>query len=217
MIISHSHRFIFIHNYKVAGTSIRRALSPYGHFTFRHSKLRDMVRFAVGAYPRIYSNDFHGHIRARELRKELPAPVFDAYYKFGFVRNPWDWQVSLYTFMLKDKNHHQHELAKSFANFDEYIDWRVHEEIRYQKDFFYDGDKCLVDFIGKMESLHDDFAQVCSKLGIHAEVPHLNASRAERDGFLRYYSPESFALVREAFSEDIALFGYTDTRFPQPE
>ena len=30
MVISHKHKFIFIHNYKVAGTSITKSLSPYG-------------------------------------------------------------------------------------------------------------------------------------------------------------------------------------------
>ena len=31
MLISYSHRFIFVHIYKVAGSSVRRALGEYAH------------------------------------------------------------------------------------------------------------------------------------------------------------------------------------------
>ena len=50
----------------------------------------------------------------------MSKKVFEEYFKFGFVENPWDWQVSLYTFMLKDAKHHQHEFVKSLKDFDEY-------------------------------------------------------------------------------------------------
>jgi hypothetical protein len=33
----------------------------------------------------------HGHIKARELREALPPEAFDGFFKFAFVRNPWDW------------------------------------------------------------------------------------------------------------------------------
>ena len=208
MIISHQNKFIFIHNYKVAGTSIRNSLSQFNNQTFRRSKHVDKLRFILGLYPRVYASKFPGHIKAIELKKQLPAKVFNNYFKFGFVRNPWDLQVSLYTYMLKLESHHQHDLIKSMKNFDEYIDWRVHNDLHLQKEFFYKDDQCLMDFIGKMENLEADFMSVCAKVKIDAELSHLNASRKD-DNYLKYYSKDSISMVKDAFKEDIELFGYT--------
>lgn len=141
MIISHQKKIIFIHNYKVAGTSLRKSLSHFNNKNFRSSKRIDKLKFILGLYPKIYTSEFPRHIKAIELKKQLPAKVFNNYFKFGFVRNPWDWQVSLYTYMLKKEDHHQHDLIKSMKNFGEYIDWRVHNDLHLQKDFFYEDGK----------------------------------------------------------------------------
>src|ERR1041385_6447800 len=110
MLISHSKRFLFIHNYKVAGTSVRDTLGKYSSLSYACSSFADKVRFTLGIYPPIFSNDFHGHVHAAELKKRIPEKVFSAYFKFGFARNPWDWQVSLYTYALNLPPHHPHEL-----------------------------------------------------------------------------------------------------------
>jgi hypothetical protein len=208
MILSHAKHFIFVHNYKVAGTSIQDALNKYGNRSFIRSSLSDKISLLFGRYPRIYSGQFEGHIRAFELKASLPKEIFDNYYKFGFVRNPWDWQVSLYTFMRGLESHHQHKLIKSLNNFDEYIEWRVNNDLHLQKDFFYDGETCLVDFIGRMENLNDDFKIVLDRLGVQSTLPHLNKSRKSND-FLKYYTQKSIDIVSEAFKRDIELFGYT--------
>jgi len=77
-----------------------------------------------------------------------------------------------------------------------------------QKDFFYDGGICLVDFIGKHETLQNDFKKVCSKCNIETDLPHLNASRKKKDHYVKYYSPNSIELISQAFKEDIELFDY---------
>lgn len=208
MIISHSKKFIFIHNYKVAGTSIKYILSKYNNQSFKGSIHTDKLKLLIGVYPKIYSNQFSGHVSAIELKNRLPKQVFERYYKFGFVRNPWDWQVSLYTYMLKLETHEQHKLIKSMRNFDEYIDWRVNKDLHLQKEFFYDKDMCLVNFVGKMENLENDFNNVCKTIGIKQTLPHLNESRQNEDNFLKYYSQKSIDLLFEAFKEDVKLFNY---------
>lgn len=208
MLLSHEKKFIFIHNYKVAGTSIRDGLKSYNNHSFRSSNHLDKLKFLTGVYPRVYASQFASHIWATQLKKELPADIFDHYFKFGFVRNPWDWQVSLYTFMLKTEDHFQHELIKSMKSFDEYIDWRVHNNLRLQKNFFYDNNVCLMDYIGSMENLNEDFEKICGRIGVDAKLPHLNPSRNDNN-YLKYYSKNSLEMVAQAFREDIELFKYT--------
>lgn len=209
MLISHSKKFIFIHNFKVAGTSVRKALYKHSNHSFRESSFKDMLFLLAKAFPPVYSRNFPGHITAKELKKELPEGIFNNYFKFGFVRNPWDWQVSLYTFMLKNQNHYQHKLIKSMKDFDEYIDWRVNKDLHFQKDFFYDEKgNCLVDFIGKLENLSTDFNKICQKLSLKSSLPHLNKSR-DSNNFLNFYSKKSFDIISEVYKEDILLFEYS--------
>lgn len=123
MLISFRHEFIFIHNYKVAGTSVKAALSKYGlinpllnntiwNRTIDQSQLRVLYtnkyfrRLIRGITPDS-SRNFRSHLHASEIEQYLPTQVFDKFYKFGFVRNPWDWQVSLYHYMSQISDHHQ--------------------------------------------------------------------------------------------------------------
>jgi hypothetical protein len=207
MLISHSKKFIFIHNYKVAGTSIKNALIPHSSVSNSKEPLKRKLWHLLGQYPNIYSADFPAHIHAKELKEKLPDTLYREYFKFGFVRDPWDWQVSLYTYMLKSPKHRQHEFIKKMNSFEKYIRWRVNEEVRLQKNAFYDGDKCLVDFVGKMENLDADFKKVCNQININVTLPYLNKSRTE-SSYLKYYDQTTIDLVYEAFLDDILTFNY---------
>ena len=208
MLISYSHRFIFIHIYKVAGTSIRDALKPYSFNpnTFLPTRLLRMLgAHKVVSHHRLQK--LGGHAHATEVRDAMPAKIFNEFYKFSFARNPWDWQVSLYNFALKDPTHHQHELMKSLGGFENYLDWRVNKEMRLQKDFVVDErGELLVDFVGRYETLVRDFNEVCERLGVSSRLPHLN--KTPRKKYTDFYTPETAALVAEAFKEDVEFFGY---------
>ena len=53
---------------------------------------------------RYYSEEFYDHIRATELAQHLPGNTFRKFFKFAFVRNPWDWMLSSYTYYLRNKH-----------------------------------------------------------------------------------------------------------------
>jgi hypothetical protein len=184
MLLSLRHRFIFIHIYKVAGTSVTRALRPY-------------CRFAP---------KFPDHITARELRAEI-GDVFDHSFKFAFVRNPWDWQVSLFHYMKQNRKHPQHVLIRDMT-FDDYVVWRVHEDKQLQKEFVTDEDgTVIVDFIGRFERLDEDFGEICRRAGIRATLRHSNRSR--HDDYRSLYTDATRELIAEHFRPDIELFGYS--------
>ena len=110
--------------------------------------------------------------------------------------------------MLKDKTHHQHELAKELGNFEEYIKWRCENEVRYQKDFIYSSNnELLVNFVGRYENLGTDFNLICSRIGISASLPKLNVSNYKP--YQDYYTEKTRDLVRQAFEPDIKTFDYS--------
>ena len=89
MIISHSKKFIFIHIYKVAGSSIRSSLNRYAHLYTKKNRLLSGLKI----YPKIFTSDFSQHSSALQVQQYIPSSIYRQYYKFAFVRNPWDWQV----------------------------------------------------------------------------------------------------------------------------
>mgnify|MGYP001073672496 CR=1 FL=1 len=209
MLISYSHRFIFVHIYKVAGSSVRRALGEYAHDPNRLLANRLLRRLGMRiTLPFHRCKEFPVHMQARDIREELPPKVYDRFYKFAFVRNPWDWQVSLYYFMLQNTWHFQHKLVGSVSGFDEYMEWRVTEDKHLQKDFVTDENGIqIVDFVGRYERLSKDFLHVCRALNIRASLPHVNKS--SHGDYRSYYNDRTKRMVEEHFGEDIEFFGYT--------
>lgn len=204
MLISDRYHFIFIHVYKNAGTSITAALTPYTSTPLQRIARAAMRRLG---FPLGDAKPYPDHISASELAAILGMERFESYFSFGFVRNPWDLQVSLYNFMVKTPTHFQHGFIQGLGSFEAYIHWRCAEEVRFQKDFLFlpDG-KQLVDFIGRYERLEEDFQAICRRIGISATLPRLNVSKTR--SYQSYYSSETMELVRRSFAPDIELFSY---------
>ena len=116
------------------------------------------------------------HTNAKEY-KDFLGHDYDNFFTFTFVRNPFDWQVSMYFFMKEQKNHFQHEIINNL-DFNEYIDWRVNEDFQLQKSFVIDeNNELIVDFIGKLENIDRDFNYVQERLNIKTNLPHVNKSK----------------------------------------
>jgi hypothetical protein len=206
MQLSHSHRFIFVHILKTAGESIRAVLEPYA---FRPERsLPNRIRIRLGLPARPFCPGLAKHARATEIRDALPQRVFGSYYKFAFVRNPWDWQVSWYHYILQRPGHEEHGAVRPLGGFEQYLSWRSdnYPALR-QKDFVADErGELIVDFVGRFETLADDFARVCAATGVRANLPHLNRTR--HDDYRTYYSDRACRLVADYCREDIEYFGY---------
>ena len=216
MQISYSHQFIFFHVAKVAGLSIRDALNGYA---------QEPEKFKIKRPPKMSGgkpNPFYEiwqvmllHAKAKDAKKELPEDVYDNFYKFAFVRNPWDWQVSMYHFILKEKNHIRHQLVQSMGSFEEYLQWVINTKkpfargaTKFQKDMVTDNEgNVIVDFVGHYETLAQDFRHVCQVLNLDASLPHIN--RTSHRDYRSYYNEKTRKMVAEHFKEDIDLFGYS--------
>ena len=92
-------------------------------------------------------------------------------------------------------------------SFEDYIEWRVKEDLHLQSSFIFDTDGTqLVDYVGRFENLSEDLAQVCATIGLDTSLPHENASK--RSKYQDYYNDHTRDLVAEAFAADIEAFGY---------
>ena len=206
MILSDSHRFIFIHVPKTAGRSIEHVLEPYHYLPSLKNRLKR--RFGL-FFPIAPAGPFYYHIKARQLRLEIGADKFDSYFKFAFVRNPFDWLVSLYFYTIQTPQHVSHRQFKKMKDFEECIEWMTTHGTFLQKDYICDeNNQPLVDFIGRYENLQADLQIIEKKLNIPILVKHhFNPTQRQKD-YKSYYTTAMKDKVYRAYKADIELFGY---------
>ncbi len=99
MIISNSRKFIFIHLHKCAGSSIEQTLDPFLRWD-------DIILGSTEYGERIQSHYkkrffLDKHSTAQECFDVVGDDVWDAYYKFATIRNPYSLVVSTFTFAKK--------------------------------------------------------------------------------------------------------------------
>ena len=199
MILSNARQFAFIHVIKVAGMSIEKALLPYDV----HNEAGHVPPAMLG---------LKRHTTALELRDIIGAETFARLFKFAFVRNPWDFELSLYEFNRTHPEFPAYQNVIKFANFEDYMMARKPDtkpkgaQLRYIAD---DANKVIVDYVGRFENLAADFAGVCAKIGVPGNgLEKINAT--VHKPWQAYYTPAMFDLVRQMDAVDIAAFGYSD-------
>ncbi len=215
MLLSNRYNFLFVHIAKTGGTSVRAALEPLRWRDplylpqFICSRLSHLTGHRIGSkFPR--------HARIVAAREMLPQELFERLFKFAFVRNPWDLQVSSYHHIRRERPH----LMEGITDFPTFIRWKLDPErpyqyhidtsIQLQSDYLIDlHGNLLVDFIGKYEQLEEDFREVCRRIGIPPrKLPHKRKATDRRD-YRAYYDEETATLVADHFQADITMFGYT--------
>jgi hypothetical protein len=206
MLISYSHKFLFVHLYKTAGNSITSALEPYAYrpgswrLTNWPTWLSTPPRLLIREKP-------PKHASAADLRELIPGEVFETFFKFAFVRNPWDWQLSLYHYILGQPGDKMFAHVSSLGSFDAYMRWRA-TTYRTQSSMICDvAGNSLVDFVGRVENVQDDFAEICRRIGVKVPLEHRNKSRHAH--YRECYTDETREIAARIYAEDIERFGYS--------
>jgi hypothetical protein len=207
-MISHKHKCIFVHIPKCGGTSLENVIWPMPR------KESDLWMGFISAYHNRYQTGGLQHLFATHILQEVGKDIFEAYFKFTIVRNPWDKAVSQYFYMKKRNDLREFIGMKendSFKTYLELIRKKIHVQWEPQYKFFTDerGDN-LVNFTGRLENIVTDAQIIFSRLGVTAAVSQSNATRHEH--YSHYYDEESKEIVAEMYGEDIRMLKYSFQR-----
>ena len=205
MIISQAHSFIFAAVPKTGTHSVRRALRRHiGEDDWEQVGLFVRKQLPIPELARLQ----HGHISLEEVRQFLPADTFDRFFKFAFVRNPFDRFVSYCAFMTRNGDAFEHDPKAVMRHFISSAPPTNHVLFRPQHSFVTDNaGQLLTDFVGRVETMQQSYDSACERIGIPSEpLEHVNASR--RRPYQDYYDQELAGLVAKTYARDLSLFGY---------
>lgn len=214
MLLSHRYKFLFIHIAKTGGTSARTALARksrwdrYRPAMWMCSKLSHLTNHKLGSkFPR--------HSKIIAAKEMLPYEFFNDLFKFAFVRNPWDLQVSSFHHIRRERPQylfgHDNFIDFMKFKFDQERPYQYHVDtsIELQSDYLTDlHGNIITNFIGRYENLHADFAHACQQIGINCTLPEKRMSRDRKKDYRSYYDDETAELVAKHFAQDIEKLNY---------
>jgi hypothetical protein len=205
MIISHLHEFIFVPVPKTGTHSVRQALRRHlGPDDLEQVRLFTDKRFP---YAELAAVD-HGHLSIAQVRPHVGSTIVERYFKFAFVRNPFDRFVSYCAFMTRQ---HGGFLRDPQGTMHRYLfESRPTSHVHFQSQASLLTDeqgRIEVDFIGRVENMQASYDMVCRKLGLPSQtLDKINSST--RSDYRQYYDASLIKGVTDLYREDLALFGY---------
>jgi hypothetical protein len=176
MLISHKYKFIMLRSVKTASTSTlgyfqnfcmpeNEVVKPTLEFT--PEKVSEVGIVGPRGVGNIENSKWRPHITSRELKEllvteNLENPIWDNYYKFCNVRNPYNKAMSMYFDQKFRKNIELFELDIERQEFETWV------KTSYGSDFtiYTDNSKFCLDDTIRYENLFTDLERVCTKLGI---------------------------------------------------
>lgn len=190
---------IFVHIPKAAGVSVCRGL---------------------------FYNLAGGHNNIAYYQLAFSKNEFETYFKFTFVRNPWDRLFSAYNFLKKgglndsDKNWALDNLSE-YSNFDDFVKgWltnsNIYSSIHFIPQYKFlclpNSNELKVDFLGFFENIQNDFDYITSQLTLSHQpsLKHENMTRTngKKIDYREFYTDETRKIVSEVYKKDIELLGY---------
>jgi len=235
MLISHRKRFIYTKTAKTAGTSVECYFEPYclpeGSSGLRQDQNECVTEAGIIGYrgPRTEAKNrrWRNHMSAAEIRNEIGDSIWQSYFKFCVIRDPFDKLVSAFYFRERQKEKtaslHRRFLRFSFKPMSRDCDGAADVVARFRhwvrnggsvidrNTYVIDGQIC-VDYFIRFEQLSDGIRHICERLDIPfepAKIPRLKSGiRSGEIPLHAYYDAETVEIVKTTYKFEIETFGY---------
>lgn len=222
MIISHRHKFIFVHLGRTGGRSLTTALAA-------SCGPEDVITPTGPACPARNAYGFRRHYSAQQIRAKVGEAIWNDYFKFTIERNPWDKILSQYWGYAgyKDKRLYkriwEHVVGEPLS-FPAWFRLKVWQgrliglgHIRFPAHYrhYAENGQVLLDFIGRYENRQAHLALLSERLGIPID-PDVRTGvnfHKERRPYPELFDAWMCRIVENAYRDDLRFLGY---RFGEP-
>jgi hypothetical protein len=211
MLVSHRKEFIYTKTAKTASTSVETYFEPFclppGAWEFQHGREETVSDEGIIGYrgPDTGGKRWFNHMSCDMIRDQLGADLWDRYFKFAVIRNPFDKLLSGYFFEQRPQGT-PGELIKGFHR------WvREGGSIVDRHTYTLGGEVCM-DYFIRFERLQEGVEEVCRRLGEPfdaARLPRLKAEFRERSVPLEaFYDRETRDRAADIYAFELDYFGY---------
>jgi hypothetical protein len=154
----------------------------------------------------------HDHDLASDVKRKVGKKVWNNYYKFAIVRNPWDRYLSIY----KNRRTNQGRFKK-YKTFKSWI-YSLYRVFKKRGNLPYafgdqlswlsdENGKVLVDYVGRFENYKEEWRKICKVIKARKRLMHAN--KTDHKHYSMYYGDKMVKMVEEMAKKDIEHFGYT--------
>lgn len=225
MIISHKHKFIFVHLGRTGGRSLTMELA-------KHCGPDDVIT-PTGDYAGQNVGTWRRHSKASQIRDRLGQNIWDEYFTFTFERNPWDKVLSNY-WSRRGYEHGKGGATESITwidrvwrktsgypwSFETWVKFRWYfssgmgvRNIRFPTDigkYTDNDDQPIVNFIGRYEHYPSHLRYLSERLGIEIKLQSKEgrSTRKDRRKPEEIYSTWSAELIANVFAKELELLDY---------
>lgn len=213
MPIYHNHKAIHVHIPKSAGTTIMVPMM---------GDREDIVRKGIANYEYLFGNEIYKggmgrplqHMTIKEIMTRVDDDIFNSYFKFSVVRNPWDRMVSEF-FWQK-----QHSLANP-VTLDDFLESFLTERSKEEYNtmdsddshripaynFLHVDGNLSVDKVFRYENIERDIKEISDMFGIEMKE-RWNSSPRGKMSYRFFYNDFTRDLVEWHFEKDIETWDY---------
>ena len=204
MIISLLHKFIFVAIPKTGTHSVRRALRNHmGAEDLEQVGLFVEKQFPIPELAKLR----HGHLGLSQVQPHIRPDEWPVFFKFAFVRNPFDRFVSYCAFMTRDGGMFERDPKGVMRHI---LDQPPLDHVLFQPQHLQltDADgHLLTNYVGRVEDMQRSYDEVCQIIGIPTSpLGKINASR--RGSYRDYYDQQLIERVAGLYNRDLELFDY---------
>ena len=209
IVISKKNKFIFFHLPKNAGSAVANLLVRNESFYYSKIIFSKFLRNFSNKDNFFFDNNqkklhfFRSHESIRYIEKLISGKIFNDYYKFAIVRNPYSRFVSRYNYtklVFKDNELKFPDFLKNHLKSNLLTD-------RQYQFLLNSNNEIGVNKVIKFENLEKDLEQISNEINIDPKkLKKINVSTY--DDYRNYYNNETKEIVKNFSFEDLNYFDY---------
>lgn len=231
MLICHKKSFIFTKTVKTAGTSVESYYEPFcmPEGLWEESHYRDEYISETGIIGYRGENHigktYYNHMPAAKIKELVGDKIWNDYFKFTIVRNPFSKLVSGWYHFYKPNTKIKHRIeyalkrpenlpliALGKKDIFDFRNWLQNGGCIIDRNIYMINGKECMDFYIRYESIIDDIKVVNTKLGIESYeriLPKFKTGIRDNKIEIRdFYNRRTEKIVRKIYRWEFDRFGY---------